>query len=164
MKNFKFELQAKLSDGTDIIFDGDFQVGTAVYVLDADGNKLAAPDGEHELEGGQKFKTENGILTEIVEEAPAETPSENPTTEETLEETPATVEVKMVSDEEFQALVQVVAELKAKMDELMMMKESFELAKEQKLAEIDSTNDNQSVELKESKADQMFRKIEMLRK
>jgi len=158
MKKFKFEIQAKLSDGTDIVFDGEFMVGTPVFVIDADGNKIPAPDAEHELEGGQKFKTEGGVITEIMVE---EIPSEEVIVEELKEDKP---EMKFVSDEEFLALVQTVQELQAKMDEVYAMKEGFELSKEQKLAEIELEKTNKKIEVKESKFDSMYRKIEMFKK
>lgn len=168
MKNFKFELQAKLSDGSDVIFDGDFVIGTATYILDAEGNKTPATDGEHELEGGQKFTTKDGMIESIAtEDIPAEEAIEATVqAEETpvqLEETPApaaTEEVKLVSDADFQVLVQQVVELKAQLDSLV---QTFELQKEQKLAEIELGSTTPIVELKESKSDMLFRKIEMFK-
>lgn len=162
MKNFKFEIQAKLADGTDVIFDGDFIVGTAVYVLDADGNKVPAPDAEHELEGGQKFTTVGGVITEIAAEQPASTDMPSTDTVVEVEQEEVVQEVKMVSDVEFQALVQEVADLKTKLESLMMMKENFELLKEQKLASIELQAE--VVDNKVSKTDEIYRKIEMFRK
>jgi hypothetical protein len=135
MKKFKFEIMAKLADGTDVIFDGEFIVGTPVFILDSEGAKIAATDDVHELEGGQKFKTEGGVISEImVEEVVEETPTEV-ATEEVVEETPVVEVAEDVSE-----LESKVADLEKKIEDIAVMIEEFNqtfaLKKEQKMAEI----------------------------
>ena len=45
---------AKLVDGTEVTNDveAEFEVGQELFVIDAEGNKVAAPEGEHALESG----------------------------------------------------------------------------------------------------------------
>lgn len=81
MKKFKFELLAKLNDGTPIVFDGDFLVGTAVFTIDAEGQKQPAPDGELTLEDGSKFTVKGGLIESIpaeAEPAPVEQAEQTP--------------------------------------------------------------------------------------
>ena len=117
-------MAAKLIDGTDIVLDGDFMVGTPVFVLDTDGNKVAIEDGEFQILDGPKFKTEGGLISEVpteevIEEAPVE--------EVTVEVEAETANVKMISEEEYASLISTLDELKAKIDSLKAFEESFNL-------------------------------------
>ena len=47
----KFD-SAVLADGTKIESDGDFAPGVELYVIDAEGNRVPAPEGEHTTESG----------------------------------------------------------------------------------------------------------------
>jgi len=47
----KFD-SALLADGTKIESDGDFAPGVELYVIDAEGNRVPAPEGEHTTESG----------------------------------------------------------------------------------------------------------------
>lgn len=132
MKKFKFEIVAKLADGTEVIFNSDFIIGTEVFVLDEAGNKIVAPDGEHELEDGTKFKTEAGMITEITEKVEEVAPEVEVTVEAEKEE----VKTKMITEDEFASLMATIDELKSKIESLKAFEESFELVKEQTLAEI----------------------------
>ena len=49
--------EATLKDGTKVSIEGDH-----VYVVGADGTKTPAPDAEHELVGGAKIKTKDGVI------------------------------------------------------------------------------------------------------
>ena len=147
MKTFKFEIVAKLANGSDVIFEGDFLIGTPVFVLDEQGNKVSAPDAEHELEGGQKFKTEGGVITEIMveetvtEEVVEETVLEEEIVEEVIEdETPAVDAISAKIAE----LEQKIAELDAK---IAQFNETFELKKEQKMASMEFEKE-ETVEVK----------------
>lgn len=66
--------EAKLMDGTVIKYNTEvLGVGSAITVVTESG-ELPAPDGEHELENGDKITTTNGIVDKIdakVIEAPA---------------------------------------------------------------------------------------------
>ena len=61
---------AMLVDGTEIQWEGELAVGTAIFVVTNEG-LIPAPDATHEVEGGMLVTTEGGLVTEIVEvEAP----------------------------------------------------------------------------------------------
>ena len=91
----KFE-DAKLVDGTIVRYEV-LEIGAALSVVGEDGEIVAAPDGEHELESGVVVRTEGGLIVEILEPEPVEEEagdeekeeemSADETTEETAEET-----------------------------------------------------------------------------
>jgi preprotein translocase subunit YajC len=60
----KFE-SAKLSDGTEIMWEGELSEGTAIMVVAEDGNQMPAPDAKHELEDGTMVTTVGGLVTAI---------------------------------------------------------------------------------------------------
>jgi preprotein translocase subunit YajC len=60
----KFE-SAKLSDGTEIMWEGELSEGTAIMVVGEDGNQMPAPDAKHELEDGTMVTTVGGLVTAI---------------------------------------------------------------------------------------------------
>ena len=53
-----------LADGVTEI-KGNIATGEAVMIVGADGVESPAPDGEHELQDGTKFKVSGGVITEI---------------------------------------------------------------------------------------------------
>lgn len=57
---------ATLTDGTIITYEGELEIGTAVFVQTAEGD-IPAPDATHEIEGGKLVTTVGGLVTEIVE-------------------------------------------------------------------------------------------------
>ena len=64
-----------LASGGQVSINGEIVVGAEVMVIDADGNAVPAPDGEHELVGVAKIKVQGGKIVEIMpmeEEAPVE--------------------------------------------------------------------------------------------
>jgi hypothetical protein len=75
-------VDAKLVDGTIIRYDA-LEVGAALSVVGEDGEIVAAPDGQHELESGEIVRTEEGVIVEILEpEAEAEPEAEEEVEEE----------------------------------------------------------------------------------
>ncbi|OFW87429.1 MAG: hypothetical protein A3J37_05115 [Alphaproteobacteria bacterium RIFCSPHIGHO2_12_FULL_45_9] len=59
--------EVTLKDGTKVVIEGE-----TVSVVDAEGKKTAAPDGEHELADGTKVTTKDGkLVTAPAAEAPA---------------------------------------------------------------------------------------------
>ena len=66
----KFE-DAKLIDGTIVRYEV-LEIGAALSVVGEDGEIVAAPDGEHELESGVVVRTEGGLIVEILEPEPVE--------------------------------------------------------------------------------------------
>jgi hypothetical protein len=110
-------------DGVVMQYEGDLVEGSAVFVLDADGNQIPAPEGQYqvELEGIKIVNVDvNGVVTAIEDVAVQEEPmSEEPVNE-------------MMSKQEFDAIIQQVitdtdsriTALEAKFAELLEVKES----------------------------------------
>jgi hypothetical protein len=81
-------VDAKLVDGTIVRVEPALEIGASVAVIGEDGETVAAPDGEHELESGEVVRTEGGVIVEIM------TPE--PVAEEAEE-----VEEEMAAEEKF---------------------------------------------------------------
>ena len=76
----KFE-DAKLVDGTIVRYES-LEIGAALSVVGEDGEVVAAPDGEHELESGDIVRTEGGVIVEIMTPEPVEEEAEEEKEEE----------------------------------------------------------------------------------
>ena len=115
----KFE-QAKLEDGTIVMWEGELTTGAALFVVDEQGVQMPAPDGEHKLEDGTIVSTAGGLVVTVT---PAEAESE---AEITIE-----VEDKKSEDMagELEMLVEKLAEklaaLEAKIEEMSKKPESM---------------------------------------
>ena len=105
------------TDKGSLIYDGELAVDIEVMVEDEEGNVVAAPDGEYNLEDGRVVVVKDGKVAEI---------KEAPVTEETLEEvlaeeTPAKDE-KDLRIEELEGLLKdrdaIIEELNAKIKDL----------------------------------------------
>jgi hypothetical protein len=83
-------VDAKLVDGTIVRVEPALEIGASVAVIGEDGETVAAPDGEHELESGEVVRTEGGVIVEIM-------------TPEPVEEEAEEVEEEMASEEKFDA-------------------------------------------------------------
>ena len=131
-------------DGVVMQYEGDLVEGSAVFVLDAEGNQIPAPEGQYqvELEGIKIVNVDvNGVVTAIEDVAVEEEPMS--------EEEPVN---EMMSKQEFDAIIQQVitdtdarmTALEAKFAELLNAKESkfkderkkVELSKELTVKEI----------------------------
>jgi hypothetical protein len=59
---------AILADGTEVYSpDAEFAVGSELFVMDADGNPIPAPDGEHTTAEGKVIVVSGGVIAEIKE-------------------------------------------------------------------------------------------------
>ena len=81
----KFE-DAKLADGTIVRYEV-LEIGAELSVVGEDGEVVAAPDGEHEMESGDIVRTEGGVIVEIMSPEPAEEGAEDVEEEMAAEET-----------------------------------------------------------------------------
>ncbi len=106
----KFE-DAKLVDGTIVRYEV-LEIGAALSVVGEDGEIVAAPDGEHELESGVVVRTEGGLIVEILE------PEVEPVEEEAGDEEK---EEEMSADETEETTEEVVAEFDAEAFKLEIM-------------------------------------------
>ena len=84
-------VDAKLVDGTIIRYES-LEIGAALSVVGEDGEIVAAPDGQHELESGEVVRTEEGVIVEVLEPE-AEEVEEEAKDEEKEEEMSAEEEV-----------------------------------------------------------------------
>jgi hypothetical protein len=73
-------IDAKLVDGTAIKVEGDSLLEGAKVVVVTEEGEIPAPDGVHEIEGGAKVETKEGVIVRI-EEAIAEVEMEKPEVE-----------------------------------------------------------------------------------
>ena len=80
-------VDAKLIDGTIIRYES-LEIGAALSVVGEDGEIVAAPDGQHELESGEVVRTEEGVIVEVLEPE-AEEEAEEEKEEEMSAEVPA---------------------------------------------------------------------------
>lgn len=69
------EMATVSTDKGDLTYEGDLEVGTAVFVTGEDGEQTAAPDGEYKADG-KTIKVVDGKVSEIVEDAPEDTADE----------------------------------------------------------------------------------------
>ena len=74
-------LASVTTDGGDLSYEGELEVGTEVYVTDEEGNQTPAPDGDYVTEDGKTIKVAEGKVTEIVEAEPESEEGGNPPTE-----------------------------------------------------------------------------------
>ena len=75
------ELASVATDNGELLYDGELEVGTEVFVADADGNQTPAPDGDYVTEDGKTIKVADGKVTEIVEADSAADEGDNPPTD-----------------------------------------------------------------------------------
>jgi len=119
--------EATLADGTTKIYwDGDLAVGTKVYLLDAEGNQIPAPEGSHTLEDGKNIVlgTEGEVLevAEAAREEMIEQIAVDPATGVPID-TPVTFEEEVAApiavEDIVKAVVEAVQEEMAKYAEKM---------------------------------------------
>jgi hypothetical protein len=124
-------LDAKLVDGTEIKIEGEsLMEGAKVVVVTAEG-EIPAPDGVHEVEGGMKVQTADGIIVKI--ESP-EMEDEAPEAAEEMEDVPVETivpeEVAPIAEPVIAAIVEaivpVLEEIKSLAEGMKQMKEKME--------------------------------------
>lgn len=112
---------AILADGTEVYSpDAEFKVGSELFVMDADGNPVPAPDGEHTTAEGKVIVVSGGVIAEIKE--PVE---EEPKVEIEIEEEKQAA-FDGVSREEFESTINSLVEaFEAKIATLNAEKETL---------------------------------------
>jgi BMFP domain-containing protein YqiC len=112
---------AILADGTEVYSpDAEFAVGSELFVMDADGNPVPAPDGEHTTAEGKVIVVSGGVIAEIKE--PME---EEPKVEIEIEEEKQAA-FDGVSREEFESTINSLVEaFEAKIASLNAEKENL---------------------------------------
>lgn len=67
-------VDAKLIDGTQIKVEGDSVVEGAKVMVVTEEGEIVAPDGVHEIEGGMKVETKEGVIVAVSEAKEEESP------------------------------------------------------------------------------------------
>ena len=101
-------VDSKLVDGTIVRYEV-LEVGAALSVVGEDGEIVAAPDGEHEMESGEVVRTEGGVIVEVLEPVAEEEAKDEEKEEE------------MSADETEETTEEVVAEFDAEAFKLDIM-------------------------------------------
>ena len=118
-------IDAKLIDGTAIKIEGDsLMEGAKVMVVTADG-EVPAPDGVHEVEGGMKVQTTDGIIVKIEEQAMQEEVMEEESVEVEVPSEVAPIAEPVVAAI-VEAIVPVLEEIKSLAEGMKQMKEKME--------------------------------------
>jgi hypothetical protein len=113
----KFE-QAKLEDGTIVMWEGELATGTALFVVAEDGTQMPAPDAEHKLEDGTIVSTVGGLVVTVTP-AEAETEAEITVEVEDKKTEDMAGEMEMLLEK----LAEKVATLEIKIEEMKMKPE-----------------------------------------
>jgi len=132
MKKIKFDaIITQLEDGSPISINGDFAVGTQVFLINDDGTSSPAPDGELTLIDGTTFTVADGAISAIANgddiqdgdsanevDAKKAKPADNATgstNTKITDDQPPVDQTLSLSDltTNYNSLMQMVAELKA---------------------------------------------------
>lgn len=142
---------AVLADGTEVYSpDAEFKVGSELFVMDADGNPVPAPDGEHTTAEGKLIVVSGGVIAEIKE--PVE---EEPKVEIEIEEEKQAA-FDGVSREEFESTINSLVEaFEAKIASLNAEKETLSatIEKMSKQPAVDSVKKSVAVAQKSAPVD-----------
>jgi len=120
-------------DGVVMQYDGDLVEGSAVFVLDAEGNQIPAPEGQYqvELEGIKIVNVDvNGVVTAIEDVAVEEEPM--------AEEMMSKVEFSSMTEKIINDIDERFKSLESKFNELANVKES-KFKDERKKVEVKET-------------------------
>jgi hypothetical protein len=120
-------------DGVVMQYDGDLAEGSAVFVLDAEGNQIPAPEGQYqvELEGIKIVNVDvNGVVTAIEDVAVEEEPM--------AEEMMSKVEFSAMTEKIINDIDERFKALESKFNELATAKES-KFKDERKKVEVKET-------------------------
>ena len=115
----KFE-QAKLEDGTIVMWENELTTGSALFVVDEQGVQMPAPDGEHKLEDGTIVSTAGGLVVTVTPaEAEAEAEIEIEVEDKKSEDMAGELEMLV------EKLAEKLAALEAKIEEMGKKPESM---------------------------------------
>lgn len=164
MKKFKFELVTKLQDGTPIVFDGDFVVGTLAFSVKEDGTKEALVDGDYTLEDGTVFTVATGaisVINEVAEPAVESVEQAEVTAPEAQDEAQDAVDYQTQIDE----LKIAVEELKNAIAQNAELMSSMNAQTEEKFASVKLSSDTKLEEkpIIKTQAQKLLDKIQLLR-
>ena len=139
--------QAKLADGTVVVWEGELGTGTALFVIDEAGTQQAAPDGEHTLEDGTIVTTAGGLVVTVTpkdQEEEVEIEVENGSDKEKKDEMAGEMEMML------EKLAEKVAALEAKIEEMGKKEAMSSEEVEAKVSEVKSDLENKFAAIKET--------------
>lgn len=139
--------QAKLADGTVVVWEGELGTGTALFVIDEAGTQQAAPDGEHTLEDGTIVTTAGGLVVTVTpkdQEEEVEIEVENGSDKEKKDEMAGEMEMML------EKLAEKVAALEAKIEEMGKKEAMSSEEVEAKVSEVKNELENKFAAIKET--------------
>lgn len=139
--------QAKLADGTVVVWEGELGTGTALFVIDEAGTQQAAPDGEHTLEDGTIVTTAGGLVVTVTpkdQEEEVEIEVENGSDKENKDEMAGEMEMML------EKLAEKVAALEAKIEEMGKKEAMSSEEVEAKVSEVKNELENKFAAIKET--------------
>lgn len=138
--------QAKLSDGTVVVWEDELQTGTPLFVIDEAGTQQPAPDGEHTLEDGTIVTTAGGLVVTVTpKEQDKEVEIEVEAAKEEKKDEMAGEMEMMVTK-----LAEKVAELEAKIEEMGKKEAMSSDEVEAKVSEVKSELENKFAAIRET--------------
>lgn len=139
----------KTKDGAELEIEGD-----SVFIVSSEGERIAAPDGEYELEGGRSIEVKDGRIVEIekeTEEAPEEVEAkeESKSIDMTKEEVEAMIDEKMTAlKEELKSELMMPKEEATAEEEVEASKEEVEVEASKEEVELASEKEEEAAPLK----------------
>jgi len=149
---------AILADGTEVYSpDAEFGIGSELFVMDAEGNPIPAPEGEHETAEGKILVVTEGKISEIKDK-----PMDEPSVEIEIEEVEQS-SFDGVSREEFENTINKLIEgFEAKINSLNAEKQNLSatIAKLSKAPATESVKKANPVAQKQSANEVPFRAMD----
>lgn len=137
--------QAKLSDGTVVVWEDELQTGTPLFVIDEAGTQQAAPKGEHTLEDGTVVTTAGGLVVTVTpKEQEEEVEVEAAKEDEKKDEMAGEMEMMVTK------LAEKVAELEAKIEEMGKKEAMSSDEVEAKVSEVKNELENKFAAIRET--------------
>jgi len=140
--------QAKLADGTVVVWEGELGTGTALFVIDEAGTQQAAPDGEHTLEDGTIVTIAGGLVVTVSpkeqEEEEVEIEVENASEKEKKDEMAGEMEMML------EKLAEKVAALETKIEEMSKKEAMSSEEVDAKVSEVKNELENKFAAIKET--------------
>ena len=131
LKIVNFQGTIVLKDGTEVILDGDLEVGVKVSVIIPDNNEpVDLPDGEYTLDDDSTMVVGDGVIVDIIPVKDDE-PETDETETENQEETPETPETPDTEDVSVEERLSVLEQKIADLESLLVIKDEHSKLKDE---------------------------------
>lgn len=134
LKIVNFQGTIVLKDGTEVILDGNLEVGVKVSVIIPDNNEpVDLPDGEYTLDDDSTMVVGDGVIVDIIPVKDDEPETDEPETEnqEETPETPETTETPETDDVSVEERLSVLEQKIAELESLLVMKDEHSKLKDE---------------------------------